>query len=105
MLIEIDCDPNEEQYVLEHAVIVRRTLGTSLALLLQELHRADLKRGTFIGKGMDGEAVTASAEKAQRAAEVKAEMFNKPDPAELERKAELARLDKEIEMEKRKVRW
>jgi hypothetical protein len=67
MQLEIDCDPNEQEYVLAHVVIVRRTLTTALQLLLQSLHEADLKRGTFIGKGIDPAAMIESATKAQRA--------------------------------------
>jgi hypothetical protein len=104
MLIEIPVDPNEVDYINTKLPLVTQKLTIALMLLLQQLHEADRKKEVFIGHGMDADAVRQTNEREQRAAEVKAETFKLPAD-EIERKAELARLDKEVEAEKRKVRW
>ncbi len=101
MMIDIATDPQDEMYANTRMDIVRRRLGTALLLLLQELRADDLRRGTFIGKGMDGAAVIETADKAQRAAEEHAQIFVQP-AEEIERKKQL---DADVAAVRKELRW
>jgi hypothetical protein len=67
MQLEIPVDPNEVDYINTTLPLVTQKLSIALALLLQDLHRDDLKRTTFIGRGIDPAAMIETATKAQRA--------------------------------------
>jgi hypothetical protein len=88
MKFTLHVDPNEQAYVLAHDELICQRLETALLLLLQAMHTDDLKRGTFVGKGMDGDAVRQTAEKAQRAKEDHERIFAQP-PEEIAAKKEL----------------
>ena len=75
MKFTLHVDPNECAYVLAHDALICARLETVLMTFLQELHAADLKRGTFIGKGVDPAAMIESATKAQRAKDTHIETF------------------------------
>jgi hypothetical protein len=78
MKLEIQCDPNEVEYINTKLAIVTQKLSNTLALLLPALQADDLKRTTFIGRGLDGVAVVESATKAENAATEHAATFKLP---------------------------
>jgi hypothetical protein len=84
MQFELFVDPNETEFVSKHADLIRQKLTTSLLLVLQALHADDVKRTTFIGHGMDGDAVRLTAEREQRAKEDHERIFAQPQE-EIER--------------------
>jgi hypothetical protein len=56
MKFTLQVEPNEREYVLAHDEAICARLQTALLLLLQEMHAADLKRETVIGKGISEDA-------------------------------------------------
>jgi len=73
----------------------------ALLLLIQELRNDELRRTTFIGRGLDGVAVIETATKKEKAAAEHATTFVQP-PEEIEAKKQL---DGEIKAARREFRY
>jgi hypothetical protein len=77
----LQVEPNEREYVLAHDEAICARLQTALLLLLQEMHAADLKRETVIGKGISDTAAVETANTQERLAADHAAKFGDSEAA------------------------
>jgi hypothetical protein len=101
MKFHLHIDPNEESFVIAHDKLICDRLQTALALLLQQLHADDLKRGTFIGHGVDPAAMIETATKAQRAKEDHERIFAQPQE-EIDRNKQF---EADAKAARKELRW